>query len=209
MNSSKNNKRGGYWNQSAPCTEEEVAGLMLANIKLLLQKKESDVESENRNNTELGDFGQYSKQLSSQPQYASAPPESESESSSRSQSARASAPLESLQRSSQRQQPPLASPAPAQTSQQASSPPPQAARPSQRQQPPLAPPPQEAQTDINNALTSALKQIPGLNLESEQLQSSITNVSVALTALSPKSSEQYDQVLQRINGLRESFLQQS
>lgn len=45
MNSSKNNKRGGYyWNQPAPCTEEEVGRLMLENIKLLLQKKESDVE---------------------------------------------------------------------------------------------------------------------------------------------------------------------
>jgi hypothetical protein len=44
MNSSKNNKRGGYWNQPVPCTEEEVGRLMLENIKLLLQKKESDVE---------------------------------------------------------------------------------------------------------------------------------------------------------------------
>ena len=44
MNSSKNNKRGGYWNQSAPCTEEEVGRLMLENIKLLLQKKESDID---------------------------------------------------------------------------------------------------------------------------------------------------------------------
>jgi hypothetical protein len=45
MNSSKNNKRGGYyWNQSAPCSEEEVGRLMLENIKLLLQKKESDID---------------------------------------------------------------------------------------------------------------------------------------------------------------------
>lgn len=45
MNSSKNNKRGGYyWNQPTPCTEEEVGRLMLENIKLLLQKKESDVD---------------------------------------------------------------------------------------------------------------------------------------------------------------------
>jgi hypothetical protein len=44
MNSSKNNKRGGNWNQYAPnCTEEEVGRLMLANIIELLQKKDSDV----------------------------------------------------------------------------------------------------------------------------------------------------------------------
>jgi len=44
MNSSKNNKRGGYWNQTVPCTEEEVGRLMLENIKLLLQKQESDID---------------------------------------------------------------------------------------------------------------------------------------------------------------------
>ena len=44
MNSSINNNYDGYWNQSAPCTEEKVAELMLENIKLLLQKKESDIE---------------------------------------------------------------------------------------------------------------------------------------------------------------------
>jgi hypothetical protein len=43
MNSSKNNKNGGYWNQNAPCTEEEVGRLMIENIIELLQKKDSDV----------------------------------------------------------------------------------------------------------------------------------------------------------------------
>ena len=44
MNSSKNNKRGGYMNQTTPCTEEEVGRLMLENIKFLLQKQESDID---------------------------------------------------------------------------------------------------------------------------------------------------------------------
>jgi hypothetical protein len=43
MNSSKNNKNGGYLNQNAPCTEEEVGRLMIENIIELLQKKDSDV----------------------------------------------------------------------------------------------------------------------------------------------------------------------
>ncbi len=61
MNSSKNNKRGGYyWNQPAPCTEEKVAELMLENIKLLLQKKESDIEP--KNNNELDSFEQQQQQ---------------------------------------------------------------------------------------------------------------------------------------------------
>ncbi len=98
MNSSKNNKRGGYyWNQPAPCTEEEVGRLMLENIKLLLQKKESDVEPKN------GDDGRQqqapTRTSSQQQQSASAPPESP-----RQQQQSASAPPESPSQQQQQQQ---------------------------------------------------------------------------------------------------------
>ncbi len=165
MNSSKNNKHGGYWNQSAPCTEEEVGHLMLENIKLLLQKKDSDIEPKNKNNnnTELGNIGQQQQQQQPPPvslrQAASAPQLSAPQQQQRPQppSPRTSpspspAPQASSPRTSPRtllalqQQPPFPPPASAQPPRQASAPP-------------------VSRADIqayNKILESALEQIPSL-----------------------------------------------
>lgn len=205
MNSSKNNKRGGYWNQSAPCTEEEVAGLMLANIKLLLQKKESDIEPKKGDNTELGDFSQSLEQQQRESQQASRQLVSPVQSPRQLVSLVQAPPLQPQRQAS-------ASLVLSQQQQQASAPPESpvssqspSQSPSQRPSPPRSSaPPAPADIDANKAfIKSSLQKIQGLNFES--LQTSIENVSTALAVLSP---EQYDEVLTEIQKLRQNFLRQ-
>jgi hypothetical protein len=229
MNSSKNNKHGGYWNQTAPCTEEEVGRLMLENIKLLLQKKDSDVEPENNNNTKLRNIGQRPpapspQQLPSPPQHAPAPlpvsPRQAARTSPRTSPqqqppfapAQASLALSSSQQASQAASAPLTSQVPPQQQQQqlalqqqqqsSQAPPPASQAPASA---PQESPPALSDVQIIDKLKSALKKIQGLNLQPQQLQTSIENVSTALAALSDKSSKQYEQVLQGISEIRQNL----